>query len=248
MASSRVALVCLLGLLVAASPASIAADKIFYQIAFMWPGAYCAQTKSGCCMPKTDVVPAGDFYVAGFTVYDAATNYAETGCNDIPFNINQLGDTTKLMQYWNNIKCPSTTGQKSWKNAWETSGVCSNLTESVYFETALALRDKINPLSRLPDFGLYSVEKIKKTIQKGTGTTPLIQCSKGPFNKFQLYQIFVCVAEDTKTFIECPPPKKPYTCSDEILFHPFKKWMLNTTTKSYAAKAIDQFIEMTLEI
>uniref|UniRef100_A0A0D9XMT0 Uncharacterized protein n=1 Tax=Leersia perrieri TaxID=77586 RepID=A0A0D9XMT0_9ORYZ len=179
-----------------------------------WPGAYCAQTKSGCCMPKTDVVPAGDLYVAGFTVYDAATNYiCRERLQRHPFNIHQ---------YWNNIKCPSTTGQKSWKNAWETSGVCSNLTESAYFETALALRNKINPLSRLVSnalsqtFGLYSVERIKKTIQ----------CSKGPFNM----QIFICVTEDTKTFMECPPPKKPYICSDEILFHPFKKWMLNTTT------------------
>ncbi|KAF0924442.1 hypothetical protein E2562_010103 [Oryza meyeriana var. granulata] len=254
MASSGVALLCLLGLLVAASPAAVAADKIFYQIAFMWPGAYCAQTNAGCCMPTTDVVPAADFYVAGFTVYNATTNSSMTGCNNTPFNMNQLGDTTKLMQYWNNIRCPSSDGESSWKKAWQTSGVCSNLSESAYFETALALRDKINPLSRLvrndikPDFGLYSVKKIKKTFQKGIGAAPLIQCSKGPFDKFQLYQLFVCVAEDTKTFIECPSPKKAYTCSDEILFHPFKKWMLKTASTSFAARAIDQLLEAAMEI
>ena len=259
MASGRIALLCLLGLLlVAASPAAIAAkdDKIFYQITFMWPGAYCAQTKAGCCMPKTDVAPASDFYVAGFTVYNATTNSSLSSCSNTPFDMNQIGDVTRLMQYWNNIRCPSKSGQKGWKSAWETSGVCSDLTESAYFDTALALRDKINPLSRLvsngikPDFGLYSVKKIKEVIEEGIGAPALIQCSKGPFNKFQLYQIYVCVAEDAKTFVECPSPRKPYTCGDDILFHPFKKWMLKTnSTKSYAAAdAIDQLLEAVMEI
>lgn len=101
-----------------------------------------------------------------------------------------------------------------------------------------------------PDFGLYSVKKIKEVIEEGIGAPALIQCSKGPFNKFQLYQIYVCVAEDAKTFVECPSPRKPYTCGDDILFHPFKKWMLKTnSTKSYAAAdAIDQLLEAVMEI
>jgi ribonuclease I len=65
------------------------------------------------------------------------------------------------MQYWNNIRCPSKSGQKGWKNAWETSGVCSDLTESAYFDTALALRDKINPLSRLVSNGTLKNKKTR---------------------------------------------------------------------------------------
>ncbi|XP_006660899.1 ribonuclease 1-like [Oryza brachyantha] len=260
MGSSRIALLCLVGLLVvAASPVAIADedDKIFYQITFMWPGAYCSQSNAGCCMPKGDVVPASDFYVAGFTVYNARTNSPMTRCDNTPFNMNQLGDTTELKKYWNNIRCPSSNSERSWKKAWETSGVCSNLTESAYFDTALAIRDKINPLARLasndikPDFGLYSVEKIKEALEAGTGAPPLIQCSRGPQRTYQLYQIYVCVAQDGETFVECPAPKKPYTCSDRILFHTFKEWMLKNSTNTnsaYAAEAIDQLLQAAMEI
>lgn len=179
----------------------------------------------------------------------------------------QILEISGLRQFWSNIKCPSNNGQSSWKSAWKTSGVCSGLDDKAYFQAAIALRSKINPLSRLvskgdacmhpwlmtavflerkssplirtgiviagikPDFGLYSLEKIKKVIQAGTGVTPVIQCSKGPFDKFQLYQIFICVAGDAKTLIECPKPQK-FTCSDEILFHPFKKWMLKQAASS----------------
>ncbi|KAL5201400.1 hypothetical protein ABZP36_035754 [Zizania latifolia] len=251
---------CLLGLLLVASPAAIAAadSSIYYQIAFMWPGAYCAQTNAGCCVPATDVVPAADFYVTGFTVYNATTNSAMTRCNNTPFNMNEIGDVKNLVQYWSNIKCPSNDGRSSWKKAWKTSGVCSRFDEKGYFAAALALRDKINPLSRLvrngikPDFGLYSVNKIKAAVRSGIGATPVIQCSKGPFDEFQLYQMFVCVAEDAKTFIECPEPPK-YTCSDDILFHPFKKWMLkeasnSSSSSSAAAQAFEQLLDVAMEI
>ncbi|XP_044963465.1 ribonuclease 1-like [Hordeum vulgare subsp. vulgare] len=233
----RRALLCLLGMLIASSAIAVSDSGIYYQIGLMWPGAYCVQTTGGCCMPKSPIVPAADFYVSGFTVFNATTDAPETSCSSTPFNSDEILEISGLRQYWSNIKCPSNNGQKSWKSAWKTSGVCSGLDDKAYFQAAIALRSKINPLSRLvskgikPDFGLYSLEKIKKAIQVGTGVAPLIQCSEGPFDKFQLYQIFICVAEDAKTLIECPKPQK-FTCSDEILFHPFKKWMLKQAASS----------------
>ncbi|XP_062194799.1 ribonuclease 1-like [Phragmites australis] len=227
--ASRIALLCLLGLLVASSARPD--SGIYYQIAFMWPGAYCEQTNAGCCMPTTGVVPARDFYISGFTVYNATTNAPKTRCSKTPFNLTEIIEIEGLKQYWSNIKCPSNNGQNSWKTAWKKTGACSGLEEKAYFEAALALRNRINPLARLvskgikPDFSLYSVKRIKKVIQAGIGATPVIQCSKGPFDKFQLYQIYICVADDGETFIDCPAAPK-YTCSDEILFHPFEKWML----------------------
>ncbi|KAL6846695.1 hypothetical protein ACP4OV_024143 [Aristida adscensionis] len=246
--ASRIALLCLLvGVQVAASPA-IADSGIYYQIAFMWPGAYCSQSKAGCCMPSTGVVPASDFYVSGFTVYNATTDEPETRCSNAAFNLTEIAKIEGLKQYWSNIKCPSNNGQTGWKNAWKTAGVCSGLEEKAYFEAALALRHKINPLARLvskgikPDYNLYSVKRIKKVIRAGIGATPLVQCSKGPFEKYQLYQIYVCVAEDG-VFIDCPAPPR-YTCSDEILFHPFKKWMLKELKdgETAAMSYVDPFV------
>jgi len=56
-----------------------------------WPGAYCQQTNAGCCKPTTGVSPARDFYVSGFTVYNATTDAPVTGCNNAaPFDPNKV--------------------------------------------------------------------------------------------------------------------------------------------------------------
>lgn len=220
--ASRIALLCLLGLLVA-SPA-IADFGTYYQLALMWPGAYCEQTNAGCCKPTTGVSPARDFYITGFTAYNS------TRCSLDTFDVNKIIDIEGLNQYWSSIRCPSNNGEGNWKNAWKKNGRCSGFELKAYFETALALRSRLNPLVRLkaagiePDFGLYSLKVIKKAFQTGIGAAPVIQCSKGPFDKFMLYQLYFCVNENG-TFIDCPDAQT-YTCSKEILFHPFKKWML----------------------
>lgn len=54
-----------------------------------WPGAYCEQTSAGCCKPTTGVSPARDFYITGFTVLNATTDAAVTGCsNKVPYDPN----------------------------------------------------------------------------------------------------------------------------------------------------------------
>ncbi|KAG0544635.1 hypothetical protein BDA96_02G293200 [Sorghum bicolor] len=158
MASSRIPLLCLLGLLLVASPA-IADDSsgIYYQLALLWPGAYCEQTNAGCCKPTTGVSPARDFYITGLTVYNATTNAALTECsNQAPYNPNLITGIG-LEQYWINIKCPANNGQRSWKNAWKKAGACSGLDEKAYFEKALSFRSKINPLVRLKQNGKLSM-------------------------------------------------------------------------------------------
>ncbi|TKW34343.1 hypothetical protein SEVIR_2G300600v4 [Setaria viridis] len=227
--ASRIALLCLLGLLVA-SPA-IADSGIYYQLELMWPGAYCEQSSAGCCKPTTSAKPARDFFISGFTVYNATTDAPVNRCsNKAPFDPNEITDIPGLKQYWSNIKCPSNNGQGGWKNAWKMSGACSGLKEKDFFEKALEFRSRLNPLVRLqkngiqPDFELYSLKKIKKVFQSGINATPLVQCSMGPFNKYMLYKLYFCATEQG-TFIDCPVAPK-YTCSAEILFHPFKRWML----------------------
>ncbi|EER99263.1 hypothetical protein BDA96_02G293200 [Sorghum bicolor] len=244
MASSRIPLLCLLGLLLVASPA-IADDSsgIYYQLALLWPGAYCEQTNAGCCKPTTGVSPARDFYITGLTVYNATTNAALTECsNQAPYNPNLITGIG-LEQYWINIKCPANNGQRSWKNAWKKAGACSGLDEKAYFEKALSFRSKINPLVRLKqngiedDFELYGLKAIKKVFKSGINAEPVIQCSKGPFDKYMLYQLYFC-ANGNGTFIDCPAPAK-YTCSNSVLFHPYKKWMLKQQLSDESADFYD---------
>lgn len=61
----------------------------------------------------------------------------------------QVIKVDNIWKYWSSIKCPSNNGKSSWKSAWKTPGVCSGLSQAAYFQAALALRDKINPLARL---------------------------------------------------------------------------------------------------
>ena len=68
------------------------------------------------------------------------------------------------------------------------------------------------------------MKAIKNVFKAGIDAAPVVQCSKGPFGKFQLFQLYFCASASGK-FIDCPAPEQ-YTCSKEILFHPFQKWML----------------------
>lgn len=86
-----------------------------------------------------------------------------------------------------------------------------------------------------PDYDLYKVDDIKSAIREVLGLTPAIRCSKGPFGKFQLYEVYFCVDKTGSTLIECPVYPK-FTCSDKILFHPYRSWMLNETA-SVAAES-----------
>lgn len=67
---------------------------------------------------------------------------------------------------------------------------------------------------------IHGASDIEKAIAEGIGATPVIRCSKGLLGLFQLYEIYICVAKDGKTIIECPV-KPRFTCSEEILFTPF---------------------------
>nr|XP_010925305.2 extracellular ribonuclease LE [Elaeis guineensis] len=230
--ASRLAVVFLLGLLFASPLLAIKSFDFFYLV-FMWPGAYCAQSK--CCVPTTGL-PAEDFFLWGLQTYNATTMKAVTKCiKNSPFYINQLSNMREeLDSYWSNIKCPSTNGQSTWKKTWKLYGVCSGMNETDYFQFALELRAKVDLLSLLskkgiyPDFNLYYLTDIQSAIAEGIGVTPEIRCSKGPYDKFQLYQVYICVNKDGE-FMECPG-SQGFTCSSSILFHPFHDWMLNKTS------------------
>ncbi|KAG1330051.1 extracellular ribonuclease LE [Cocos nucifera] len=235
--ASRLALVFLLGVLFATPLFAIKSFDFFYLV-LMWPGAYCAQSK--CCLPTTGL-PAEDFFLRGLWTYngtDSTNMKPVTKCiKNSPFYINQLSNMSEeLNSYWSNIRCPSTSPKSSWKSTWKTWGVCSGMNETDYFQFALELRAEADLLSFLskkgiyPDYNLYNLTDIQSAIAEGIGVTPDIRCSKGPFGKFQLYEVYICVNKVGK-FVECPG-FQGFTCSSSILFHPFHDWMFNKTSTS----------------
>ncbi|PKA62582.1 Extracellular ribonuclease LE [Apostasia shenzhenica] len=236
---SRAAFVFLLGLMLLASLCLAAKGFDFYYFILLWPGAYCQATNSGCCRPTTGK-PADDFLIRDLVTFNITTGSAVTGCEKINFNFTELSSIrSELEAHWANIKCPSNDGKSNWRSKWKNYGVCSGLNETEYFKRGLELKAKVDLLSHLsskgiyPNYNLYKIRDIKNAIAAGIGTEPLIRCSKGPFGTFQLFEVHICVARDGWTIIDCPVKPK-FTCNDEILFHPYKSWMLNDTAKAFS--------------
>jgi len=146
-----------------------------------------------------------------------------------------------INHYWTKIKCPPTDGVNAWKSAWDSYGVCSGLEQLDYFKAALNLRKQADLLGALadqgilPDYKLYSTAKIKYAVTAKLGVEPGLQCRDGPFGKKQLYQVYLCVDTDAKTFIKCPKLPATLSCPASVVFHPFYTWMLNSTAAAAAA-------------
>uniref|UniRef100_A0A8I6W8P8 Uncharacterized protein n=1 Tax=Hordeum vulgare subsp. vulgare TaxID=112509 RepID=A0A8I6W8P8_HORVV len=237
MAMRAISLCLVVGLLAAAAPAS-ATSFDFYYLILKWPGAYCADSDYGCCVPKYGY-PAEDFFVESFMTFDLSLNKAIVRCNsDKPFDVNKLEPIeNNLNHYWSNIHCPRNDGTGTWKSEWRSYGVCSGLKLVDYFRAALNLRKNADVLGALaeqginPDYRLYNTEHIEWAVNQKLGVMPGVQCRDGPFGKKQLYQIYLCVDKDGKTFIDCPKLPKLH-CPEEVLFHPFHTWMLNATSSA----------------
>ena len=213
----------------------------YFSLVLMWPGAYCEQTNAGCCLPTTGE-PARDFLIKDLITYNSDGD-SITRCQNTNFDYNQISSLSHdLESYWANIRCPSNNGRSSWRSKWKSYGVCSGFSQPDYFKAGLDLLQKADIAFHLikkgiqPDYNLYKVDDIKSAIAEGIGAEPLIRCSKGPFDKFQLFEVHICIDRDGSTIIECPVKPK-FTCTDEILFHPYRGWMLNDTTKAFGANS-----------
>ncbi|KAH0470674.1 hypothetical protein IEQ34_000397 [Dendrobium chrysotoxum] len=227
----------LLALMLISSPCFAVKSFDHFSLILTWPGAYCEHTDGGCCLPKTGE-PAGNFLIRDLRTYNSEGD-SITECQNINFDYNQIsGLSHDLETYWANIKCPSNNGRSNWKSKWKRYGVCSGLSETNYFKTGLDHLQKADIAFHLvkkdinPDYNLYKLADIKSAIAEGIGAEPLIRCSKGPFNKFQLFEVHICIDRNGSTIIECPTKPK-FTCTDEILFYPYRSWMLKDTTKVF---------------
>ncbi|XP_020572888.1 ribonuclease 1-like, partial [Phalaenopsis equestris] len=126
------------------------------------------------------------------------------------------------------------------------------LNKTSYFETGLRLLQKADISFNLvkngihPDYNLYRLADIKSAITEGIGAEPLIRCSRGPFGKFQLFEVHICVDNGGSAAIDCPVKPK-FTCSEEILFHPYRGWMLNDTTKGIGTGSVMDLLPIDVE-
>lgn len=57
----------------------------------------------------------------------------------------------------------------------------------------------------VPDGKYYEIEEVRKAISTVLdGHLPGVDCNKDKKGKKQIYQVWICVAKDGKTLIECP--------------------------------------------
>ncbi|XP_058074692.1 ribonuclease 3-like [Magnolia sinica] len=223
------------GLLFCTAAIAESYDFDFYHYVLMWPGAYCAQSKKGCCLPKTGP-PAEDFFVSGLMTY-SKDDEPVTKCTNTSFYKNLMSEVNgDLYKYWATIKCPSADGLSMWRSDWKTYGVCSNLTQVDYFNKGLELRAKVDLITFLKNNGIvpsttttYSVIHLEDVISTWVGASVTIRCSTiYNTNKYQLYEVHMCVDTDASTFIDCPTIPR-FTCSPRIHFLPFSTNMLKTS-------------------
>ena len=144
---------------------------------------------------------------------------------------------TNLQKDWPSLSCPISNGFRFWSHEWEKHGACSEsqLDQHEYFEAALNLKKKVNPLQILriariePNDGLYSLDNIIKAIIKGIGHTPRIGCNKDSDGNSQLYQIYLCVDSSGAEIIEYPVPPKGRCAS--IKYHDTDKRLVYITIR-----------------
>lgn len=71
-----------------------------------------------------------------------------------------------------------------------------------------------------PDGGLYGLDEIKNAIKRKIGFAPGIECNEDVKGTKQLFQIYLCLDNYAKEFVECPyVPDK--SCASKIKFPKF---------------------------
>lgn len=151
---------------------------------------------------------------------------------------------------WGVWTCPSNE-TNLWEHEWNKHGTCVQTVfdQHSYFLTNLRFRQKLNFLNILkqkgifnilkqkfcrliivlffcvgikPDGGLYGLDETKNAIKRKIGFAPGIECNEDVKGTKQLFQIYICLDNYAKEFVECPyVPDK--SCASKIKFPKFPK-------------------------
>ncbi|RWW36145.1 hypothetical protein BHE74_00058891 [Ensete ventricosum] len=137
-----------------------------------------------------------------------------------------------MFAYWPNLSCPSNNGMDQWRYVWCTYGNCTSLSEVVYFNRTLLLREQANISATLNSYGIvpdasitYSLEKIVKALESTLGSSSFaVECKRRYTVWPLLYDdyltgIRVCVSSDATTFVSCPTVL-PTNCGNNVKFAP----------------------------
>ncbi|XP_073116462.1 ribonuclease 3 [Elaeis guineensis] len=243
--SKALPLLFFLGLLSFSFSPAIATIKFnFFYLTLMWPGTYCNGIPFNKCCRPTAGTPAPDFFVQALKPYNITTGETVTECAiECCFSLKLVKKLIDdLNHYWSDVSCPSNNGHRLWEDVWCTYGTCSNLTESVYFQRALALRAQVNLLSIFKRNGIvpsstkyYSLKGIQKALKGIPGSSTVVECNRQWlfFGDYYLYKIHICISSDAKSIISCPIKKSTINCGSEVKFLPFDPRELPVSTGAH---------------
>ncbi|XP_010476460.1 PREDICTED: ribonuclease 3-like isoform X2 [Camelina sativa] len=213
--------------LVVSSSQTAAPDFNFFYWVNYWPGAICDSQK-GCCPPPTKGNKSPDFMIHGLWPQFINGTWPAFCDQTNLFDISKISDLVSKMERkwteWGVWVCPSNE-TNLWEHEWNKHGTCvqSVFDQHSYFHTNLKFRQKINFLSILkqkgikPNDGFYGLNEIKNAIKCAIGFAPGIECNEDVEGNKQLFQIYICLDNYTKEFVECPyVPDK--SCTSTIKF------------------------------
>jgi ribonuclease T2 len=145
-------------------------------------------------------------------------------CSRLVMRALQLaGVVDHLNKKWGTLACTSKHNEGFWEHEWSKHGTCSGFTQRRYFEASLELYNRYDITRGLGNAGVvaddrfYPVANITSALTELLGYAPQIECNKDPEGNRQLHQVYVCVAKDATTVIECPASiRNP--CRGEVQF------------------------------
>ncbi|KAL2643279.1 hypothetical protein R1flu_010866 [Riccia fluitans] len=189
---------------------SIVSNFDFFYFVVQWPGSYC-NLKTACCFPQ-NIKPASNFSIHGLWPNYDDGSYPQNCDPSDEFDDSQIEDLVPQMKKnWGTLSCKNDNSW-FWEHEWEKHGTCSGgLSQHQYFEKTLALLKSVDLLGALTSAGItpsngatYDVSAVQKALGNAIGFTPGVECNTANNKDNQLYQVYICVDKDAKTFIECP--------------------------------------------
>eukprot|EP00850_Spirogloea_muscicola_P003701 SM000015S01201 [mRNA] locus=s15:521494:523148:+ [translate_table: standard] len=200
----------------------------FFFFVQQWPGSYCNSGRE-CCYNPDKGKPDAQFSIHGLWPNYADGSYPQDCDPSRPFRISEIRDLEgDLEDFWDTLNCPASKGESFWSHEWSKHGTCADTLsdEHAYFEAALELWNSTFVTQALADAGItpgasYNLRDITDAIEGYTGYTPAIECNKDEARRPQLYQIYICVDADARTFIDCPVFPKVRACPKIVQFPSF---------------------------
>nr|BAA10892.1 ribonuclease (RNase LC2) [Luffa aegyptiaca] len=179
-----------------------------------WPPTTCQQQQKPCFQP-----PPATFKIHGLWPQKGPNSVVYCNKNFDRTQISSLENQLDVV--WPDVVTGNNTG--FWEHEWNKHGSCSEsqFNQTLYFQTAINMMNKVNLLKALGKGGITSDERTKssQTMQKVLlaqfGNQPFLRCKKVG-QQFWLLEIVMCFKDDGVTMINCQPSK--VSCPPNFIF------------------------------